>query len=343
MTGFELKFFMELGWIVLQIFAVIVPLLISVAYLTLAERRVIGFMQLRKGPNVVGPFGLLQPFADALKLLSKETILPAGADKVTFIIAPMLTFVLALIAWAVIPFGKSLVIADINVGILYLFAISSLGVYGVIMAGWASNSKYAFLGALRSAAQMVSYEVSMGLVIINVLLCVGSLNLSDIIEAQKTVWFALPLFPMFIVFFISTLAETNRAPFDLPEGESELVAGYFVEYSSMSFALFFLGEYANMILMSAMTTILFLGGWLPPFDIYPLNVIPGPIWFILKISLVFFVFLWIRATTPRYRYDQLMRLGWKIFLPFSLLWVVLTAGFLISFDMLPDALGHELQ
>ena len=339
MTGFELEFFMELGWIVLQIFAVIVPLLISVAYLTLAERRVIGFMQLRKGPNVVGPFGLLQPFADALKLLSKETILPAGADKVTFIIAPMLTFVLALVAWAVIPFGKSLVIADINVGILYLFAISSLGVYGVIMAGWASNSKYAFLGALRSAAQMVSYEVSMGLVIINVLLCVGSLNLSDIIEAQKTVWFALPLFPMFIVFFISTLAETNRAPFDLPEGESELVAGYFVEYSSMSFALFFLGEYANMILMSAMTTILFLGGWLPPFDIYPLNVIPGPIWFILKISLVLFVFLWMRATTPRYRYDQLMRLGWKIFLPFSLLWVVLTAGFLISFDMLPDALG----
>ena len=343
MTGFELEFFMELGWIVLQIFAVIVPLLISVAYLTLAERRVIGFMQLRKGPNVVGPFGLLQPFADALKLLSKETILPAGADKVTFIIAPMLTFVLALVAWAVIPFGKSLVIADINVGILYLFAISSLGVYGVIMAGWASNSKYAFLGALRSAAQMVSYEVSMGLVIINVLLCVGSLNLSDIIEAQKTVWFALPLFPMFIIFFISTLAETNRAPFDLPEGESELVAGYFVEYSSMSFALFFLGEYANMILMSAMTTILFLGGWLPPFDIYPLNVIPGPIWFILKISLVLFVFLWMRATTPRYRYDQLMRLGWKIFLPFSLLWVVLTAGFLISFDMLPDALGHELQ
>ncbi len=339
MSGLDLTYLIELGWLVLQVFIVIIPLLIGVAYLTLAERRVIGFMQLRKGPNVVGPFGLLQPFADALKLLSKETILPAGADKVTFVIAPMLTFVLALVAWAVIPFGESLVIADINVGILYLFAVSSLGVYGIIMAGWASNSKYAFLGALRSAAQMVSYEVSMGLVIITVLLCVGSLNLSDIIEAQRTVWFALPLFPMFIVFFISTLAETNRAPFDLPEGESELVAGYFVEYSSMSFALFFLGEYANMILMSAMTTILFLGGWLPPFDIYPLNIIPGPIWFILKICFVLFVFLWMRATTPRYRYDQLMRLGWKVFLPFSLIWVVLTAGFLISFDMLPVTAG----
>lgn len=339
MSGLDLTYLIELGWLVLQVFIVIIPLLIGVAYLTLAERRVIGFMQLRKGPNVVGPFGLLQPFADALKLLSKETILPAGADKVTFVIAPMLTFVLALVAWAVIPFGESLIISDINVGILYLFAVSSLGVYGIIMAGWASNSKYAFLGALRSAAQMVSYEVSMGLVIITVLLCVGSLNLSDIIEAQRTVWFALPLFPMFIVFFISTLAETNRAPFDLPEGESELVAGYFVEYSSMSFALFFLGEYANMILMSAMTTILFLGGWLPPFDIYPLNIIPGPIWFILKICFVLFVFLWMRATTPRYRYDQLMRLGWKVFLPFSLIWVVLTAGFLISFDMLPATAG----
>jgi len=339
MSGLDFSYLTELGWLVLQVFIVIIPLLIGVAYLTLAERRVIGFMQLRKGPNVVGPFGLLQPFADALKLLSKETILPAGADKVTFIIAPMLTFVLALVAWAVIPFGESLVIADINVGILYLFAVSSLGVYGIIMAGWASNSKYAFLGALRSAAQMVSYEVSMGLVIINVLLCVGSLNLSAIIEAQRTVWFALPLFPMFVVFFISTLAETNRAPFDLPEGESELVAGYMVEYSSMSFALFFLGEYANMILMSAMTTILFLGGWLPPFDIYPLNIIPGPIWFILKICFVLFVFLWMRATTPRYRYDQLMRLGWKVFLPFSLIWVVLTAGFLISFDMLPATAG----
>ena len=325
----------ELAIILGQVLLVVVPLLIGVAYLTLAERRVIGFMQLRKGPNVVGPFGLFQPFADALKLIAKETILPAGADKVVFMIAPMLTFVLAIIAWAVMPFGEGLVIADINVGILYLFAVSSLGVYGVIMAGWASNSKYAFLGALRSAAQMVSYEVSMGLVIITVLLCVGSLNLSAIIEAQRGMWFALPLFPMFIVFFISTLAETNRAPFDLPEGESELVAGYFVEYSSMSFALFFLGEYANMILMSAMTTVLFLGGWLPPLDMAPFTWIPGPIWFILKICLVLFVFLWVRATTPRYRYDQLMRLGWKIFLPFSLIWVVLTAGFLLATDNLP--------
>ena len=325
----------DLAWMIATILAVVVPLLIAVAYLTLAERRVIGFMQLRKGPNVVGPFGMFQPFADALKLMAKETILPAGADKVVFIIAPMLTFVLALVAWAVIPFDAGLVLADINVGILYLFAIISLGVYGVIMAGWASNSKYAFLGALRSAAQMVSYEVSMGLVIINVLICVGSLNLSDIIEAQRDMWFALPLLPMFIVFFISTLAETNRAPFDLPEGESELVAGYFVEYSSMSFALFFLGEYANMILMSAMTTVLFLGGWLPPFDFAPFTWIPGPIWFVLKIMLCLFVFLWVRATTPRYRYDQLMRLGWKIFLPFSLIYVVLTAGFLMAFDKLP--------
>ena len=329
----------NLGWILVQVLFVIGPLLIAVAYLTLAERRVIGFMQLRKGPNVVGAFGLLQPFADALKLMAKETILPAGANKIVFMLAPMLTFVLAIVAWAVIPFGEGLVIADINVGILYLFAISSLGVYGVIMAGWASNSKYAFLGALRSAAQMVSYEVSMGLVIINVLLCVGSLNLSAIIEAQRGMWFALPLLPMFVVFFISTLAETNRAPFDLPEGESELVAGYFVEYSSMSFALFFLGEYANMILMSAMTTVLFLGGWLPPFDIWPLNIISGPIWFIVKIMFVLFVFLWVRATTPRYRYDQLMRLGWKIFLPFSLLYVVATAGFLLATDRLPSVMA----
>ena len=330
----------ELGWILLQILVVIGPLLIAVAYLTLAERRVIGFMQLRRGPNVVGPFGMFQPFADALKLMAKETILPAGANKVVFLFAPMLTFILSLVAWAVIPFDEGLVIADINVGILYLFAVSSLGVYGVIMAGWASNSKYAFLGALRSAAQMVSYEVSMGLVIITVLLCAGSLNLSEIVEAQRGMWFALPLLPMFVVFFISTLAETNRAPFDLPEGESELVAGYFVEYSSMSFALFFLGEYANMILMSSMTVILFLGGWLPPFDIWPLNIIPGPLWFILKIILVLFVFLWVRATTPRYRYDQLMRLGWKIFLPFSLIYVVLTAGYLLACGNLPAvALG----
>ena len=325
----------ELAIIIGKILLIVVPLLIAVAYLTLAERRVIGFMQLRKGPNVVGPFGMFQPFADALKLMAKETILPAGADKIVFMIAPILTFVLAIVAWAVIPFDAGLVLADINVGILYLFAISSLGVYGVIMAGWASNSKYAFLGALRSAAQMVSYEVSMGLVIITVLLCVGSLNLSHIIEAQCDMWFAIPLFPMFIVFFISTLAETNRAPFDLPEGESELVAGYFVEYSSMSFALFFLGEYANMILMSAMTALLFLGGWLPPFDFAPFTWIPGPIWFILKIVAILFVFLWVRATTPRYRYDQLMRLGWKVFLPFSLIWVVLTAGFLLATDNLP--------
>jgi len=326
---------LELMWIVVQIFAVVAPLLIAVAYLTLAERRVIGLMQLRKGPNVVGPFGLFQPFADALKLLSKETILPSGASKTVFVIAPMLTFILSLVAWAVIPFGEGLVIADVNVGILYLFAISSLGVYGVIMAGWSSNSKYPFLGAMRSAAQMISYEVSLGLVIITVIMAAGSLNLSDIVEAQRGLWFFIPLFPMFIVFFISTLAETNRAPFDLPEGESELVAGYFVEYSSMSFALFFLGEYANMILMSGMTVTLFLGGWLPPFDIAPFNWIPGPIWFAIKVALVLFVFLWVRATTPRYRYDQLMRLGWKVFLPFTLLFVAICSGVMLAFDLLP--------
>jgi NADH-quinone oxidoreductase subunit H len=274
--------------------------------------------------------------ADGLKLLGKETVIPAGANRFVFVFAPMLTFLLALIAWAVIPFDDGMVLANINVGVLYLFAISSLGVYGIIMAGWASNSKYAFLGGLRSAAQMVSYEVSIGFVIITVLLCVGSLNLSDVVNAQRTVWFAIPLFPMFVVFFISALAETNRAPFDLPEGESELVGGYNVEYSAMTFALFFLGEYANMILMSAMTSILFLGGWLPPIDIAPFNWIPGPIWFALKIALVLFMFLWVRATVPRYRYDQLMRLGWKIFLPFSLLWVVLTAGVLVAFGWLPS-------
>jgi len=325
--------------IVAQILAVVVPLLVAIAFLTLAERKVIAAMQLRKGPNVVGPFGLLQPFADGLKLLLKETIVPSGANRIVFMLAPILTFLLSLIAWAVIPFGAGLVLADINVGVLYLFAISSLGVYGIIMAGWASNSKYAFLGALRSAAQMVSYEVSIGFVIITVLLCVGSLNLTQIVLAQKTVWFAIPLFPMFVIFFISALAETNRSPFDLPEGESEIVAGYFVEYSSMSFALFFLGEYGAMILMSGMTTILFLGGWLPPFDVAPFNWIPGPLWFAAKVAFILFVFLWVRATLPRYRYDQLMRLGWKVFLPFSLLWVVLTAGVLMYTGWVPVPRG----
>ncbi len=321
--------------IVAQILAIVLPLLLAVAYLTYAERKVIASMQMRRGPNVVGPFGLLQPIADGVKLLFKETIIPAGANRVVFVAAPMITFTLSLVAWAVIPFGEGIVLADINVGILYLFAISSLGIYGVVMAGWASNSKYAFLGALRSAAQMVSYEVSIGFVMVTVLLCVGSLNLSDIVNAQRTIWFAVPLLPMFVIFFISALAETNRSPFDLPEAESELVAGYFSEYSSMTFALFFLGEYANMILMSASTTILFLGGWLPPLDIAPFNWIPGPIWFGAKIALVLFGFLWVRATFPRYRYDQLMRLGWKVFLPFTLFWLMATAGVLVAFDWLP--------
>ncbi len=321
--------------IVAQILLIVVPLLLAVAYLTYAERKVIGAMQLRKGPNVVGPFGLLQPMADGAKLLFKETILPAGANKVVFVMAPMLIFTLGLVGWAVIPFDEGWVLADINVGILYLFAISSLGVYGVLMAGWASNSKYPFLGALRSAAQMISYEVSMGFVIITVLICVGSLNLSDIVRAQKDLWFVIPLFPMFVVFFISTLAETNRSPFDLPEGESEIVAGFFLEYSAFTFALFFLGEYANMILMSAMTTILFLGGWLPIVDVAPFNWIPGIVWFAGKVAVVLFCFLWVRATFPRYRYDQLMRLGWKVFLPLSLFWVVLTAGVVVAFDLVP--------
>ena len=323
--------------IVAQIIAIIVPLLGAVAYLTYAERKVIAAMQLRKGPNVVGPFGLFQPVADGIKLMFKETIIPADANRVVFIAAPMLTFILGLVAWAVIPFDAGVVLADINVGVLYLFAISSLGVYGIIMAGWASNSKYAFLGALRSAAQMVSYEVAIGFVIITVLLMVGSLNLSDIVLAQKEwgMWFCVPLLPMFVIFFISALAETNRAPFDLPEAEAELVSGYNVEYSSMTFALFFLGEYANMILMSAMTSILFLGGWLPIVDIAPFNWIPGPIWLLGKIAACLFVFLWVRATFPRYRYDQLMRLGWKVFLPFSLLWVVLTAGVLMAMGWVP--------
>ena len=321
--------------IVAEVIAIVVPLLIAIAYLTYAERKVLAAMQLRRGPNVVGPFGLLQPFADGLKLLYKETVIPSGANRVVFLAAPMITFVLAMIAWAVIPFGPGIVLANINVGILYLFAISSLGVYGIVMAGWASNSKYPFLGALRSAAQMVSYEVSIGFVMITVLLCVGSLNLSDIVLAQRHIWFAVPLLPMFVVFFISALAETGRAPFDLTEAESELVAGYFAEYSSMAFALFFLGEYGNMILMSATTSILFLGGWLPPVGIPPFTWIPGPIWFIAKICLVLFFFLWVRATFPRFRYDQLMRLGWKVFLPLSLLWVVLTAGVLVAFGWLP--------
>lgn len=318
-------------WIVIKIVVIVVPVLLGVAYLTYAERKVIGAMHLRRGPNVVGPFGLLQPIADGVKLFLKETIVPTGANRGVFIAAPCVTFILALIAWAVIPFGDGLVLADINVGILYLFAVSSLGVYGILMAGWASNSRYAFLGALRSAAQMVSYEVSMGFIIITVLLCAGSLNLSEIVLAQKGAygplnWFVAPLFPMAVIFFISTLAETNRHPFDLPEAESELVAGYNVEYSAMTFALFFLGEYANMILMAGMTTILFLGGWLPPFDIAPFNWIPGPIWFAFKLAMVLFVFLWVRATFPRYRYDQLMRLGWKVFLPISLAAVAIVGG-----------------
>ena len=325
---------------VLQIVAIVLPLLLGVAYLTLAERKVIAAMHMRKGPNVVGPFGLLQPMADGLKLMLKETIIPAGANRGVFLIAPMITFILALIAWAVIPFDEGWVLADINVGILYLFAISSLGVYGIIMAGWASNSKYAFLGAMRSAAQMVSYEVSMGFVIVTVLLCVGSLNMSAIVEAQRgsgliNWWFAAPLLPMAVIFFVSTLAETNRHPFDLPEAEAELVAGYNVEYSAMTFALFFLGEYANMILMSALTSVLFLGGWLPPLNIAPFTWVPGVIWFALKIAACLFVFLWVRATLPRYRYDQLMRLGWKIFLPVSLVAVVIVSGVLLAFGLAP--------
>ena len=321
--------------IIAQIMAVIVPVLVSVAFLVYAERKVLALIQLRRGPNIVGPFGILQSFADALKLLTKENIIPSGSNKIVFILAPIITMVLSLAAWAVIPFAPGWVVSDINVGVMYLFAVSSLSIYGVIMAGWASNSKYPFLGALRSAAQMVSYEVSIGFVIITVLLCVGSLNLTKIVEAQRTVWFAIPLLPMFIVFFISALAETNRLPFDLPEDEATLVAGFFTEYSSASFVLFFLAEYASMILMSAMTVILFLGGWLPPFDIFPFNAIPGIIWFTAKIIFVLFLFIWVRGTFPRYRYDQLMRLGWKIFLPLSLFWVVVTASFLTIFDMVP--------
>ncbi len=314
--------------IILKIILIIVPLLIFIAYLTYFERKVIGAMQLRKGPNVVGPFGLLQPLADGIKLLTKETIFPDNSSKFLFILSPVLTFALALLAWAVIPVDYKVVLSDINVGLMYIFAISSLGIYGIIVAGWSSNSRYAFLGSLRSAAQMISYEVSIGLIIISVLLSSGSLNLTDIVMSQQEMWYVIPHFPMFVIFFISTLAETNRAPFDLPEAESELVAGYNVEYSSMSFGLFFLGEYGNMILMSSMSTILFLGGWLPPFESLYLDIIPGYIWFLVKVVALLFVFLWVRATLPRYRYDQLMTLGWKLFLPLSLLWIIITSSFM---------------
>ena len=324
-----------LGNEVYKIIFLLVPILVSVAMIVWLDRRVWGLVQKRRGPNVVGPFGLFQTLADALKYIFKEIIIPASANKVVFILAPIVTMTLALVAWAVIPMSEDLVLSDINVGVLYLFAVSSLGVYGIIMGGWASNSKYPFLGAIRSAAQMVSYEVSIGIIIINVLLCVGSLNLKDIVLAQKELWYVIPLFPMFVIFFISALAETNRPPFDLPEAEAELVAGYQTEYSGMMYAMFWLGEYANILLMCAMGAILFLGGWLPIMDIYPLNLIPAPIWMILKILFLFLLFALIKAIVPRYRYDQLMRLGWKIFLPFSLIYLVFTASFLFYFDKLP--------
>ena len=318
-----------------KIVFILLLVLVSVTLIVWLDRRVWGFVQKRRGPNVVGPFGLFQTLADALKYIFKEIIIPASANKVIFVLAPIVTLTLALIAWAVVPFSNKLVLANINVGILYLFAVSSLSVYGIIMGGWASNSKYPFLGAIRSAAQMVSYEVSIGIIIINVLLCVGSLNLNDIVLAQKNVWFIFPLFPMFVVFFISALAETNRPPFDLPEAESELVAGYQTEYSGMMYALFWLGEYANILLLCALGSILFLGGWLSPIDIYPFNILQGAFWMIFKILLLFILFALVKAIVPRYRFDQLMRIGWKIFLPFSLIWVVLTASFLFFFDMLP--------
>ena len=330
-----MEYLQILGQEIYKIIFILIPILVSVAMIVWLDRRVWGLVQKRKGPNVVGPFGLFQTLADALKYIFKEIIIPASANKVVFILAPIVTMTLALVAWAVIPMSEDLVLANINVGVLYLFAISSLGVYGIIMGGWASNSKYPFLGAIRSAAQMVSYEVSIGIIIINVLLCVGSLNLNDIVLAQKQLWYVIPLFPMFIIFFISALAETNRPPFDLPEAEAELVAGYQTEYSGMMYAMFWLGEYANILLMCAMGSILFLGGWLPIIDIYPLNIIPAPIWMISKILFLFFLFALIKAIVPRYRYDQLMRLGWKIFLPFSLLYLVLTASFLFYFDKLP--------
>ena len=318
-----------------KILLLLVPVLVSVAMIVWLDRRVWAFVQKRRGPNVVGPFGLLQSLADALKYIFKEIIIPASSNKIIFILAPIITMTLALISWAVIPFSESFVIANINVGILYIFAVSSLGVYGIIMGGWASNSKYPFLGAIRSAAQMVSYEVSIGVIIINVLLCVGSLNLSDIVKAQENMWFIIPLFPMFVIFFISALAETNRPPFDLPEAEAELVAGYQTEYSGMMYAMFWLGEYANILLMCSLGSILFLGGWLSPIDLYPFSIIPAPLWFIFKILILFILFALVKAIVPRYRYDQLMRLGWKIFLPFSLLWVVITSSYLFYFDLLP--------
>jgi NADH-quinone oxidoreductase subunit H len=339
-SGFWSGYAWPTAIIVAEVFAIVLPLLGVVAYYTYAERKVLAYSQLRKGPNVVGPFGLLQPIADGLKMLMKETIIPSGANRLVFLAAPMVTLTLALVAWAVIPFDAGAAVANINVGILYLFAISSLSVYGIVMAGWASNSRYAFLGALRSAAQMVSYEVSIGFVLVTVLLCAGSLNLSDIVLAQRHVWFVIPLLPMAVIFFISGLAETNRAPFDLPEGESELVAGYFVEYSSMTFLLFFMGEYANMVLVSAMTAILFLGGWLAPFNIEPFSGAAAHVWhglwLLIKTFFVMFCILWVRATFPRFRYDQLMRLGWKVFLPFSLLWLVLTAGVITAFGWFPS-------
>ena len=320
---------------VYRVLFLLVPVLVSVAMIVWLDRRVWAFVQKRRGPNVVGPFGLLQSLADALKYIFKEIIIPASSNKVIFILAPIVTMTLALIAWAVIPFSESFVLSNINVGILYIFAVSSLGVYGIIMGGWASNSKYPFLGAIRSAAQMVSYEVSIGVIIINVLLCVGSLNLTDIVLAQEKIWFVIPLFPMFVIFFISALAETNRPPFDLPEAEAELVSGYQTEYSGMMYAMFWLGEYANILLMCALGSILFLGGWLSPLNMYPFDIIPSSLWLILKILLLFILFALVKAIVPRYRYDQLMKLGWKIFLPFSLVWVVLTAGYLLYFDLLP--------
>ena len=320
---------------VYKIIFLLIPVLTAVAMIVWLDRRVWAFVQKRKGPNVVGPFGLFQSLADALKYIFKEIIIPASSNKIIFILAPIVTMTLALISWAVIPFSENYVLANINVGILYIFAVSSLGVYGIIMGGWASNSKYPFLGAIRSAAQMISYEVSIGVIIINVLLCVGSLNLTDIVLAQEKIWFVIPLFPMFVIYFISALAETNRPPFDLPEAEAELVAGYQTEYSGMMYAMFWLGEYANILLMCALGSILFLGGWLSPISIYPFDLIPSPIWLVLKILLLFFLFALVKAIVPRYRYDQLMKLGWKVFLPFSLIWVVLTASFLLYFNLLP--------